>query len=95
MSDHTLIAWGSAPGQLDDIGVTPPTGDTISLAIGLATESQDEGLPPPDSVVPDANGGIVFERLGKDVTEVFHVWDDGSVDYCMFVGARLVERRNL
>ena len=90
--DHKLIEWGRNPSQFDDEGVEPPSGEIIRLAIGLAEKFRDDGLTPPDSVVPDANGGIVFERRESDVSEVFHVWDDGTVEYQCFQGTRLVER---
>lgn len=93
--DQKLIEWGRDPSQFDDEGVEPPSREIIRLAIELAEHFRDDGLTPPDSVVPDANGGIVFERRESDVSEVVHVWDDGTVDYQRFQGTRLVERRTL
>ncbi len=90
--DRKLIEWGRDPSQFDDEGVEPPSREIIRLAIALAEQFRDDGLTPPDSVVPDANGGIVFERRENDVSEVFHVWDDGTVEYQRFHGTRLVER---
>ncbi len=49
----------------------------------------------PDSIVPDPNGGIVFERREGKVSEVLHVWDDGSAEYMRFRGTQLVERQPL
>ena len=90
--DHKLIEWGRNPSQFDDEGVEPPSGEIILQAIELAEQFRDKELTPPDSVVPDANGGIVFERRGGDVSEVFHVWDDGTIEYQCFQGTRLRER---
>jgi len=90
--DRTLMAWLHDSSQLDDEGIEPPKGTLIRLSMDLAENCRDEGLPPPDSVVPDPNGGIVFERREGDVSEVFHIWDDGTVEYMRFEGARLVER---
>ena len=50
------------------------------------------GSPPPTSVVPDANGGIVFERRRNNLSEVLHVWDDGKVEYQCFHGTDLIKR---
>ncbi len=50
---------------------------------------------PPTSVVPDVNGGIVFERRENGITEVFHVWEDNTLEYQCFEGTHLVERRSL
>lgn len=90
--DHKLIEWGRDPSQFDDEGVEPPSREIIRLAIALAEWFKAQGLPAPDSVVPDPNGGIVFERREGGVSEVFHVWDDGTIEYQRFHGTRLVER---
>lgn len=93
--DRQLIEWGRDPSQFDDEGVEPPARETIQLAINLAQALSDARIPPPDSVILDPNGGIVFERREHDVSEVFHVWDDGAVEYQRFRGTQLVERWNL
>lgn len=93
--DHKLIEWGSAPSQLEDEGIDPPTKNTIQRAIRLAQAYQEEGRPAPDRVVPDPNGGIVFERQEQDVSEVLYIWEDGTTEYQRFQDARLVERRTL
>lgn len=90
--DHKLIEWGRDPGQFDDEGVEPPSGEIIRLAIQLAEGFKAAGFPPPDSLVPDPNGGIVFERRESDLSEVYHVWEDGTVEYQCFHGTQLVER---
>lgn len=93
--DYRLIDWGSNPNQLADIGVDPPSGETIDRAISLAKRFQQRGFPPPDKVVPDANGGIVFERREQDIAEVLYIWDDGTAEYQRFQGCELVERSPL
>jgi hypothetical protein len=93
--DYQLIEWGWNTDQFEDEGIEPPTRDTVQLAIDVAEKLRDAGLSSPNSVVPDVNGGIVFERREKDVIEVFHVWDDGTIEYQCFHGTRLIERRPL
>ena len=93
--DYKLIEWGLDPSQLDDEGVESPTPEIIQRAISLAEALRDRDCPPPDTVVPDPNGGIVFERRENGLSEVFHVWDDGTVEYRRFQGTRLDERRLL
>ncbi len=90
--DYQLIEWGRDPSRLEDEGIEPPTSETIRLATMLAEALKERGDPPPDTIVPDPNGGIVFERREKNRAEVFHVWDDDSVEYRRFEGTRLVER---
>lgn len=90
--DRTLIEWGSHPEKLSDDDVDPPSAEIIRLAIDWATRCKEVGFPPPDRVVPDANGGIVFQRSENDLSEVFHIWDDRTVEYRRFQGTRLVDR---
>jgi len=94
LNDHELTEWALDPTKFDD-GIEPPSEQIIHQAIALAENFRDQGLPAPDSVVPDPNDGIVFERRENGVSEAFHVWDDGTVDYQRFQGTRLVERRPL
>jgi len=93
--DRKLIEWGRHQQQLADEGVEPPRGEVVRVAIELANRMKIRGFAPPSSVVPDPNGGIVFERREGTVSEVFHIWDDGSVEYQRFEENRLVERRFL
>lgn len=90
--DHKLIEWGRDSSLLDDEGVDPPTPETIQLAIRLAESLRNKGCTPPDTVVPDPNGGIVFERREGDVSEVFQIWETGVIEYFRFRGADLLER---
>jgi len=87
-----LREWERDPCLLEDEGIEAPTALTIQRAIQIAQASQRVGMSPPDSVVPDANGGIVFEKKHGDIAEVIHVWEDGNIEYRRFRGTRLVER---
>lgn len=93
--DHKLIEWGRNPNQFADEDVEPISGKIVRTAIMLAQTWRDEDLAPPHSVAPDPNGGIVFERRHDNKTEVFHLWDDGTVEYQQFLGARLISRHEL
>jgi len=88
----TLMNWLRNPSQVEDEGVDAPSGTILRLSMDLAERLRDEGVAAPDSVVPDPNGGIVFERRDGDVSEVIHIWDDGSVEYMRFLGTHLVVR---
>lgn len=90
--DNTLIEWGRDPRQLGDEDVDPPTKEIIRLATTLAQTWRDQNLAPPNNVVSDPNGGIVFERRQGDVTEVFHLWDNGLLEYQQFLGTELTLR---
>lgn len=86
------MGWLRDPSQLDDDGIDPPSGTIIRLSMDWAENYRDKGLPAPDRVAPDPNGGIVFERREGNVSEVVHVWEDGTIEYMRFEGTHLVER---
>ena len=93
--DRRLIEWGLDPSQLEEDGLEAPSKFTISLAIGLATAMRDTNSDPPSRVVPDAHGGIVFERDRGSVFESVHVFPDGKVEFAHFKDRRLVHRSPL
>ena len=83
--DEKLLEWLRDPSQLEDVGIDAPTATVVRLSLDLAERFREEGFPAPDSIVPDPNGGIVFERREGNVSEILHVWDDGSAEYMRFV----------
>lgn len=90
--DSQLVEWGRRPEQFADEGVEPPASAAVQRAIRWVQVSIVNNELPPDSAVLDANGGIVFERREGNVSEVFHVWDDGAMEYRRFDGTHLAER---
>lgn len=89
---NCLIEWGAGMSQFDDEGVEPPSHEVLQKAYLWAQKCRDHLVPPPDTVVPDPNGGIVFERHEGNRTEVLHFWDDGDIEYRCFEGTNLVRR---
>ena len=68
-----LTNWRCNPDQLDEERTVTPSWDTIQLALDLATWMSKRGLPAPTRIVPDADGGIVFERQKKDAFESIRI----------------------
>ncbi len=93
--DHQLVEWGWDVDRFEDEGIEPPTRETVQLAIAVASALRDDGLAPPTCVVPDVNGGIVFERRVNGEVEIYHIWDDGMVEYQQVHGTQIVKRRRL
>jgi hypothetical protein len=91
--DHRLIEWGRDPCQLDEEGTEVPSKDTIRRAIKLADRLCKDGLPAPTSIVPDAHGGIVFERKSGELFESVRIMPDGTAEYCAFKYCRLIDRQ--
>jgi hypothetical protein len=93
--DKKLIEWGCDPSQLDEEGTITPSGDTIQLAIQVATELDRQGCAAPTRVVPDPHGGIVFELQGNSVFESIHVKPDWGIEYRVLKNHRVVLREAL
>jgi hypothetical protein len=92
--DNPLIQWGLDVHDFEDEGIPPPTRETLSLAGRIAIAMCDDGCPPPTRVVPDAHGGVVFERRQEEVFETIRISSDGRTEYCVFENAQLMYRKS-
>lgn len=90
--DQKLNEWQRNPGQLDEPDTLTPSQETIQRALALAGVLSKEGCAAPTRIVPDAHGGIVFERKEKGLFESIRISADGSVEHCVFQDGRLVRR---
>lgn len=93
--DRKLSDWASDPDQLADDGILPPSPQSIALASRIGRLMRDRDSAPPTSVVPNGEGGIVFERAHGRVFEAIEIEDDGTVEYRLFEDYRLVHRQAL
>ncbi len=92
MIDYRLAEWARDPSQLEDDEVPSASRDTIQIAIRVAGQLRDNGSPAPTRIVPDAHGGIVFEREEGNLFESYRISANGSVEYCGFEDCRMVKR---
>ncbi len=90
--DNKLIEWGRDLSQLEDEDIVPPTDTAIHQASQLAIACRDRAHAPPDRVVPNGDGGIVFERWQGLVSETLEVFEDGSIEYAKYIDCRLQSR---
>lgn len=93
--EQKLLVWSRDPQQLRDEGIEAPSLQILRTAIRLSVVLRDDGYPPPDSVVPDANGGIVFEYGNGEESEAIHVWDDGTIEWFGFRGTKITRRNRV
>jgi hypothetical protein len=87
-----LIDIGRNVGDFAAEGMTAPSRATIARAAKLAAWMRDEGYQPPDRVVPDAGGGVVFERTTSRTHETICV-ADSVVDHCWYLDGRLCHQQ--
>ena len=93
--DKKLVEWGRKPSQLDDEDVISPSRDVILLASDLAMWARDHELAHPDGVVPNGDGGIVFERWYDSISETIEIYNDGTIEFAVYKDSRLLTRRHI
>ena len=92
---YTLEEWQKDLSFFDAEDYDPPCSDVIAEALELAIDLRSANWFPPHSVVPDAGGGIVFERRNGADSQKIHLWSDGPVEYIELRNHKVVYRRNL
>lgn len=93
--DEQLIEWASHPEDFFDEGLVPPSRQTIHLAYEHVLKPfRDGGRTPPTHVVPDANGGVVFELRNNELFESIRIQADGHIEYRRFCDGRLEVRQS-
>lgn len=93
--DKKLIEWGRDPSQLADEDVVPPSRELVHLASEFATRCRDEGVPPPNRVVPNGDGGITFERWHDLDFHTIEILRDRSIDAVYYRDCRLIARESI
>ena len=90
--DAKLIEWGRNPAPLEEDDLIPPSPAIVDRAAQVAMRCRDEGVSPPDSVVPNGDGGIVFEISTGNLVETLEIHSDGSREYITYEDCRVVRR---
>jgi hypothetical protein len=92
---RTLVKWFQNPSVLADVDITPPSREVIIRATACAIGMVQLGFPSPDRVVPNGDGGIVFERRRGGRSESIEIESDGCIYYSAFDGSTLIKRQLL
>lgn len=90
-----LVAWGTHPERFEDDGVDPPSPAAISNAAKVATKLRELEADPPTRIVPNGDGGIVFESQRAHEFETIEIDSAGEIEARVFENSRLIERRRL
>jgi len=90
-----LADWRRDPQQLADEGVEPPTAGLLEAAGTVAEMLCSSSVEPPDTLVTNGDGGIVFRwRPGQRVWTI-ELDSDGSIESSLMVHGKLVWRHSL
>lgn len=93
--NEPLIDWGRDPSQLEDEGIDPPSREIVTLALQFAMFLRDQNVAPPDRVIPNGDGGIVFKRKMGDILEIIEVAKDASIEIIVFHGSEITTRQKI
>ncbi|MHB1421927.1 MAG: hypothetical protein ACYC3I_01780 [Gemmataceae bacterium] len=87
--DDTLVEWGRDPSRFAEDGLAPPSAKAIGAACQIALFLRDYDYDAPLRVVPNGDGGIVFERSQGEIFETIEIQEDGSYEWATFNNGRL------
>lgn len=93
--DGQLKEWQRDPSQLQDEGIEPPSPEILPLVAEIAVTLRDHGVDPPLRVVPNGEGGVVFEWRDSPYFWSLEVEKAGSLALSIFRNSRLVSRHQL
>ena len=90
-----LKRWLSDPATVEVEDAIPPSRVVILEAIKLAEGWKKEKLLSPFRVVPDLEGGIVFERRCKEIYETITLNAYNELEIDKYENSKLTRRRKL
>lgn len=95
IDSHLRNWWHGIPG-LEDEGLVSPTPNVIRAAINIARSLLEQALDPPSRVLPNGEGGIIFERYdrrGQDqIYETIEIFENLEIELSLYRNSRLISR---
>ena len=91
--DEKLINWGLVSTFDQEDELEPPSGESIAKACELAKYMRDCGFPLPTGVIPDGEGGIVYENRQGNLYQSMEIDCSGMVELLTFRDCKLVSRQ--
>lgn len=99
--DRKLIKWGSW--QNDTVlqegfeaeGFISPTSEAILKAYRIVANMRQQLWPLPTGVIPDGEGGIVFENKQRLLYQRMEIDQNGETSLATFNNAKLFDRRRI
>ncbi|HUG70893.1 MAG TPA: hypothetical protein VMM76_24305 [Pirellulaceae bacterium] len=96
---HTVLAqladWKSNPDEVADEGVLAPPAALVACAEHVAETLCNNGVQPPDTLVTNSDGGIVFRWRLPGRTWSIEIDIDGSIESSLLAGSRLLWRHSI
>jgi hypothetical protein len=97
LTDETILEWGcswtgGSHAGVNDGDLQWPARDVLSEAYNLACRMRDSAVPVPSNIVPNGEGGIVFEWRRGPFFRVVEMGSDRSLEVRQFERSKLVLR---
>lgn len=89
--DYKLLEWVFHPELLEDDGLVAISHKIISEALKFCR--LESGNPVPSNVVPNGDGGIVFEWKEGSYFRTIEFLADGSKEDCFFIDSHIKSRQ--
>jgi len=93
--DQPLIDWGLNPSFEDEDGLVMPTGLAVAKASELVTNLRNQGWSLPTGVIPDGEGGIVFENKQDPFYSRLEIDENGLIMLLTFRDCKLLSQLNV
>lgn len=92
---YSLREWRSSPPDWEEDGIEVPSRRLLQLAEEIAFALRAKQQPEPMRVLPDGDGGVVFERRQGALYEALNVTADCTVSLKRFRSGRLFYSESL
>lgn len=90
-----LRSWMWGMPIIEEEGLVPPSQEVIDVAIKVAHQFSEQGMDAPSRVIPNGEGGIMFERYLQSgdsrVLETVEVFSDRQVEFSKYDNSSLKE----
>lgn len=90
--DDKLIEWGNTRSEFEVEGLVGPSREALGTAFDFVKHMRRNGWPLPTGVIPDGEGGVVFENRHDPLYQRIEIDEDGRVCLATFHNCQLMER---
>jgi hypothetical protein len=90
--DGKLIEWGKTRSEFEVEDLVGPTNEAIGTAFRFVKYMRSNGWPLPTGVIPDGEGGVVFENRHDPMYQRIEIDKDGRASLATFHDCQLMER---
>jgi hypothetical protein len=90
-----LASWREDPGQVSDEGVLTPPNALVARAEDVAETLCTQGVEPPDNLLTNGDGGVVFRWRPAGRTWSIEMDVDGSIESSLMAGSKLLWRHSI